>query len=359
MVEADYGEEVEKNFVEDTAILDKLKAAAAVTDAALAKAKELAVPGADIHTICQTCDEFIEAELKKTFSSKKSKNLERGIAFPTCISVNQVMGHYSPLADESTQLADGDIAKIMCGAHIDGYAANAAFTVAVGDAQVTDRRADVVLAAWNAFQAAQRKIIGGGTNADVTAVIQRTAEQFNCNAVEGVLSHKVKKHLIDGNDVIINREVPGSAVEEFEFSPGDIIGLDIYVSTGEGKPKEAEERAAVYKRELGEVYNLKSKSARAFFVEINKRFPTLPFALRSLTDQTAAKIGVRECLGHDLLVPYPVLTEKNGEFVAQFKATVVVQPRSTAVIAGGAPLDLGKFTTDNKIVDEELTALLA
>ena len=51
-------------------------------------AKELAVPGADIYTICQAADEFIEAELKKTFSSKKSKNLERGIAFPTCISVN-------------------------------------------------------------------------------------------------------------------------------------------------------------------------------------------------------------------------------------------------------------------------------
>lgn len=247
----------------------------------------------------------------------------------------------------------------MCGAHIDGYAANAAFTMAIGDAPVTDRRADAVLAAWNAFQAAQRKIAGGATNADVTSVIQKTAEQFGCNACEGVLSHKVKKHLIDGNDVIINRENPGQAVDEFEFAPGDIIGLDIYVSTGEGKPKEAEERAGVYKRELGEVYQLKSKSARAFFVEINKRFPTLPFAIRSMTDQTGAKIGVRECLGHDLLVPYPVLTEKNGEFVAQFKATVVVQPRSTAIVAGGAPLDVSKYTTDNKVTDEELKALLA
>ena len=56
--------------------------------AALLKAKELAIPGADIYTICQTVDEMIETDLKKTFASKKSKNLERGIAFPTCISVN-------------------------------------------------------------------------------------------------------------------------------------------------------------------------------------------------------------------------------------------------------------------------------
>ena len=78
----------------------------------LAKAAELCIPGADIATICNTIDSMIEEEVKKTFSSKKSKNLERGIAFPTCISVNHVMGHYSPLIDESTQLEEGDVAKM-------------------------------------------------------------------------------------------------------------------------------------------------------------------------------------------------------------------------------------------------------
>jgi len=99
----------------------------------LAKAKELAIPGADIATICQTIDGMIEEEVKKTFASKKSKNLERGIAFPTCISVNHIMGHFSPLMDESVILAEGDVAKIICGAHFDGYAANAATTVVIGD----------------------------------------------------------------------------------------------------------------------------------------------------------------------------------------------------------------------------------
>ena len=80
--------------------------------ACLAKASELCVPGADIATICSTIDTMIEEEVKKTFASKKSKHLERGIAFPTCISVNQVMGHYSPLVDESSTLAEGDVAKM-------------------------------------------------------------------------------------------------------------------------------------------------------------------------------------------------------------------------------------------------------
>lgn len=54
----------------------------------------------------------MEEEVKKVFASKKSKGLERGIAFPTCISVNHIMGHYSPLEDESAQLAEGDMAKM-------------------------------------------------------------------------------------------------------------------------------------------------------------------------------------------------------------------------------------------------------
>ena len=125
-------QEEQKTFIDEPAILDKFKAAAVITDgksrsldsiwspfklsltppliilisllACLAKAVELAIPGADIATICNTIDAMIEEEVKRTFSSKKSKHLERGIAFPTCISVNHVMGHYSPLLDESTVL---------------------------------------------------------------------------------------------------------------------------------------------------------------------------------------------------------------------------------------------------------------
>lgn len=79
---------------------------------ALKKAVALAVDGADIYTVCQTVDAYIETEVNKTFQSKKAKKLERGIAFPCCISVNNVMGHYSPLKDESTALKAGDVAKM-------------------------------------------------------------------------------------------------------------------------------------------------------------------------------------------------------------------------------------------------------
>lgn len=217
----------------------------------------------------------------------------------------------------------------------------------------------MVHAAWNAFQAAQRKIAEAATNTEVTEVIQQIAKEFNCNAVEGVLSHKVKKHLIDGNECIINRPTPGCNVAEFQFAPGDVIGLDIYVSTGEGKPKESEHRCTVFKRELDQTYNLKMKAARGFLVEVNKRFPTLPFAVRAITDQTGAKVGVRECMNHGMLQAYHVLTENPKEFVAQFKCTIAVQPRSTVVLSGGAEADLSQFESEFAVKDEGIKTLLA
>jgi len=124
---------------------------------AMKKALSLCVVGADIYSICQTTDGFIEEEGKKVFNGKKTKKLERGIAFPTCVSVNHIVGHYSPLADESTTLKEGDVVKIICGSHIDGYAANTAVTIVVGD-KIEGRRADVILAAHHALKAAERVI---------------------------------------------------------------------------------------------------------------------------------------------------------------------------------------------------------
>lgn len=196
------------------------------------------------------------------------------------------------------------------------------------------------------------------TNNQVTQVIAKVAEQFGVNPLEGVLSHKVKKHLIDGNDVIINKETAEQRVEEFEFAPGDVIGLDVYISTGEGKPRESEFRTTVYKRELDAQYNLKIKSSRAFFADVNKRFPTLPFAIRAFEDAVGAKVGVKECVEHDLITGYPVLTEKAGEFVAQFKCTIAVLPRSTVVLAGDIPL-AARYESDKKIEDAELSKLIA
>lgn len=91
---------------------------------------------------------------------KKEKELKKGIAFPTCLSVNNCVCHFSPVRSEvDVLLKKGDVVKIDLGAHIDGFVAVSAFTTVVGataENPATGRQADAVLAAYNCSQAALR-----------------------------------------------------------------------------------------------------------------------------------------------------------------------------------------------------------
>jgi len=141
--DADY----DKTFIEEPAILDKYKAAADVSERALSLAIESCVEGADIYEVCQKVDAFIEEELTKTFSNKKSKKLERGIAFPCCISVNELCGHFSPLKEDTYKLKMEDLVKVDLGAHIDGFPASCAHSFVIGG-KTKGKQADVLMAAW-------------------------------------------------------------------------------------------------------------------------------------------------------------------------------------------------------------------
>jgi len=72
-------------------------------------------------------------------------------------------------------------------------------------AAVTGKKADVVLAAYKAAQTAVRLFRPGNFNNQATEVIKKVCDAYEVNPLEGVLSHELRKHLIDGNKVIINK----------------------------------------------------------------------------------------------------------------------------------------------------------
>lgn len=117
--------------------------------------------------------------------------LSPGISFPTSVSVNNAVAHFSPLASDPSSeqiLARGDVVKIHLGAHIDGFAAVSAETVVVGaseDNPVTGRRADVLKAAWHAAEIAMRLVKVGNKNWTVTDAVNRVAATWGCKPVEG------------------------------------------------------------------------------------------------------------------------------------------------------------------------------
>jgi uncharacterized membrane protein YjjP (DUF1212 family) len=98
--------------------------------------------------------------------------------------------------------------------------------------------ADVVLAAYYSNQVALRMMKIGTSNSAVTDAIRRVCESYKVNPVEGVLSHRMKRDIVDSFDVIINKTTIDQKVDQRDFDFGDVFGMDVIVSTGEGKPKE-------------------------------------------------------------------------------------------------------------------------
>jgi hypothetical protein len=60
--------------------------------------------------------------------------------------------------------------------------------------------------------------------------------------------------------------------------------------------------------------------------------------LNNITRKVAARLGVRECVLHELLLPYPVLNERKDDVVAHVKVTVMILPSgNTSQITGLPP----------------------
>ncbi|GFT09780.1 proliferation-associated protein 2G4 [Nephila pilipes] len=341
-------------------VVTKYKMAGEMVTRVLNQLIEKCKPGESVISICEAGDKLLLEETGKVF--KKEKDLKKGIAFPTCVSVNNCICHFSPLKSEADFIfSDGDVVKLDLGAHIDGFVAVVAHTIVVGaskDKKVSGRKADVIHAAHYAAEAALRLVKPGGDNNSVTDTIQKIAESFKCKPVEGMLSHQLKQFRIDGEKSIIQNptEAQRKEHEKCEFEVHEVYAVDVLISTGEGKGKEMDTRTTVFKK-TDEMYQLKMKASRVFFSEVDKKFGNMPFTLRSFEEEKKARMGVIECVNHKLVEPFTVLYEKEGEFVAQFKFTVLLMPSGSHKITSG-PIDLEMYETTMDIEDESLKELL-
>jgi methionine aminopeptidase len=194
--------------VDETQILphpvavEKSKLAATVANDVMRHLIGLVKPGACILDLCevqrtlffsmkppnaqiQAGDVAIAQGVAKHYSKKK--DMKKGVAFPTCISVNNVVGHFCPMEDDKSVITEGDVVKIDFGVHIDGHISCMAHTVVASSTPteaIEGKAADVICAAYFAGEAALHLMRPGGTNQEVTNVINHVAREFGVNVVE-------------------------------------------------------------------------------------------------------------------------------------------------------------------------------
>jgi len=347
--------------------LDKYKAAGEIANNTLKALLKAVAPGKTTTELCVLGNKLIQTQCDGIFNNKKGsdgKPLRKGVAFPVCVSVNECAGNHSPMKSEAGQtIAAGDVVKIDLGVHIDFYCAVAAHTVVVGatpEAKASGAKADVVAAALHGAQVAYKLMQPGATNQQITDAMKKVAEVYGVNTVQGVLMHQIKHGVIDGNNAILLREEQDQSVEEFEFEAGRIYTIDVLMSTGAGKPHEKDARPTVYKRDVARRYQLKMQASRNLLSEIDQNFSPFPFSLCQVEDERQARLGLKECVDHGLLNKYPVLYEKPGDVVAQFKYTVLIMPSGVVTLLTGFPVDATQpLIQTDKTLTPELAEIMA
>ncbi|OAX42485.1 proliferation-associated protein 1 [Rhizopogon vinicolor AM-OR11-026] len=366
----DTSKAAEKLRLISEADVTKYKAAGDIVNDVMKKLIALCVEGAKIIDLCIEGDKFIEEGTGGVYNKPvKGVKTIKGLAFPTSISVNNTVAHFSPLASDplaSQVLAKGDVVKLHIGAHIDGFAVISAETIVVGATEqdpVTGRKADVIKAAWHAAEIAMRLMKVGNKNFAITDAVAKAAAAWDCKPVEGMLSCQQTQNVIDGKKrIILNpNETQKRDTETIVFAEDEVYGIDILISSGEdGKARIEDSRTTIYQKDSTVTYQLKMKNSRAVFSEVQKKAGAFPFNVRALEDEKRARLGLQEAVQHGLIKPYEIVYTPANTFVAAFHFTIALLPAGPLMLTHPPVWYKPELVkSDKELEDEELKGLLS
>ncbi|KAJ1729514.1 hypothetical protein LPJ61_003485 [Coemansia biformis] len=326
----------------DTTGSIKYRTAAAAVEQVLKQTAAVAVPGMSVAAICSYADSLVEATCKSVF--RKDDSIERGVAFPTTVSVNRVIQNYSPGPEEDYVLREGDVVKLEVGAHIDGYISSAAHTVVATNApgtSIADRRADAICAAHYACEVAVRMIRPGQSAHHMVKALGLVASGFKCTVAAETFTSQIDRFVMSGRNTFANRFNPNVQVPSLVFEAGEVYTVDCTMSTGNGIARESTYSPAIYQRDVNQQHSLKLRTSRALFTSVNREHSVFPFLMRGVVGSSQSlKAGVSECVRSQLLVPFAVTMDKEpgDTFVAQFKATVLCHHTGPVRLTRALPL---------------------
>jgi len=357
------------------AVVDKYKAAALVVANVLKELVKEIKEGASVLELCQKSDSLLEAETGKVYNLKGAHKIQKGIAYPTAISVNSTLCHFNPMPSDpvasKVTLAKDDMVKIVLGAHIDGYASLSGETVVVGadsSTPVTGIKADLLTAAYNAVEAGLRHAKIGGKNVEITDGIAKVLAEYDgkVRGLEGLFSNQHLQNDIQARKTICpfpSNEQRRDSSNSFVLDEGDVYHLDVTVTnSASGSSKTSDYPTSIYSKTGTTKYSLKMKASRTVYSEITNKAGQFPFTLRILEEETKARLGVGECVQHGLLKAYePLALDKSTDLAAQILVTFALT-KTGIVKFSHAPTwySTEVVKPDAEVIkNEELKALLA
>jgi methionyl aminopeptidase len=140
-----------------------------------------------------------------------------------CASPNDVVVHGIP---DDTPLREGDIISIDCGAIVDGYHGDAAFTVGVGS--IEPEAKTLIDVTRRALEAGIAEMVPGNRMGDLGSAVQATIERAGFNVVREYVGHGIGTAMHEAPDV----PNYGRAGKGQKLRAGDVLAVEPMTCAG-------------------------------------------------------------------------------------------------------------------------------
>ena len=163
--------------------------------------------------------------------ARRPVELPRPAGFPAvvCTSPNDVIVHGIP--SDSVVLEDGDILSVDCGAIVEGWHADAAVTVPVGE--VDDESKRLIEVTRKSLEAAIEQVVEGNRLGDVGAAVEGIAESAGFSVVREYVGHGIGTAMHEDPQVP-NYGPPGRGLT---LKPGHVLAIRPMVNAGDPPPR--------------------------------------------------------------------------------------------------------------------------
>ncbi|NLA39143.1 MAG: type II methionyl aminopeptidase [Methanomicrobiales archaeon] len=242
-----------------------------------------------------------------------------GLAFPLNVSFNEAAAHDTAMPGDERIFSAGDLVKVDLGVHIDGYIADTALTVDLGN------HAGLVEASRAALDAAIAIVRPGTTAGEIGTAVQATIEEHGYIPVANLTGHGLGHYDLHAKPTIPNIAMSGGAIIE----EGMVFAIEPFATTGSGRISEAA-RVEIYQQIAARPARLPSAKR---VLETARPQRGLPFARRWVPGDKV-DIGLMNLVRSGILHPFPVLNDIPGSFVSQAEHTLIVTADGCEVTTG-------------------------
>lgn len=170
--------------------VEKLRASATLVGQALAEVARHVRPGVSTAALDGVAEAFIEGRgARPAFKGYRVGRL----VFPAslCISVNDEVVHGIP--SEDRVLEEGDLVTVDCGALLNGYYGDSAYTFAVGD--VDPENLQLCRVTYESLHRGIGMAVTGNRIGDVSSAIQEHCEAHGYGVVRDLVGHGIGRQL--------------------------------------------------------------------------------------------------------------------------------------------------------------------